>query len=70
LLSSRRAGNRDLFALFANRIRQFRWLLPVLPIASGSLKKSCAACASHSGEPIHTEVVASMLKKIGWGLKL
>lgn len=23
------------------------------------------ACASHSGEPIHTEVVASMLKKIG-----
>jgi L-asparaginase II len=25
------------------------------------------ACASHSGEPIHTEVVASMLEKIGLG---
>jgi len=25
------------------------------------------ACASHSGEPIHTEVAASMLKKIGLG---
>ena len=25
------------------------------------------ACASHNGEPIHTEVVASMLKKIGLG---
>jgi L-asparaginase II len=25
------------------------------------------ACASHSGEPIHTEVVASMLRKIGLG---
>src|SRR6478672_1985535 len=23
------------------------------------------ACASHNGEPIHTEIVASMLKKIG-----
>jgi L-asparaginase II len=27
------------------------------------------ACASHNGEPIHTEVVASMLKKIGLGPK-
>ncbi len=26
------------------------------------------ACASHNGEPIHTEVVASMLHKIGLGL--
>ena len=25
------------------------------------------ACASHSGEPIHTEIVASMLRKIGLG---
>src|SRR6476620_13699 len=25
------------------------------------------ACASHNGEPIHTEVAASMLKKIGLG---
>jgi L-asparaginase II len=25
------------------------------------------ACASHNGEPIHTEVVASMLRKIGLG---
>src|SRR6185295_15610805 len=25
------------------------------------------ACGSHSGEPIHTEVAASMLKKIGLG---
>jgi len=25
------------------------------------------ACASHSGEPIHTEIAASMLKKIGLG---
>ena len=25
------------------------------------------ACASHSGEPIHTEVAASMLTKIGLG---
>src|SRR5690348_7714460 len=25
------------------------------------------ACASHNGEPIHTELVASMLKKIGLG---
>src|SRR5678816_285461 len=25
------------------------------------------ACASHNGEPIHTEIVASMLKKIGLG---
>lgn len=25
------------------------------------------ACASHSGEPIHTEIVAGMLKKIGLG---
>src|SRR2546421_10367610 len=25
------------------------------------------ACASHSGEPMHTEVVVSMLKKIGLG---
>jgi L-asparaginase II len=28
-------------------------------------KEIALACASHSGEPIHTEVVASMLKKIG-----
>ena len=26
------------------------------------------ACASHNGEPIHTEVVASMLRKIGLGV--
>ena len=25
------------------------------------------ACASHNGEPIHTEIVASMLRKIGLG---
>src|SRR5258705_758332 len=25
------------------------------------------ACASHSGEPVHTEIVASMLRKIGLG---
>jgi L-asparaginase II len=30
-------------------------------------KEIALACASHSGEPIHTEVVASMLKKIGLG---
>src|SRR6266480_7285902 len=28
-------------------------------------KEIALACASHSGEPIHTEVAASMLKKIG-----
>src|SRR6185369_14381731 len=27
------------------------------------------ACASHNGEPIHTEVVASMLHKIGLGIE-
>jgi L-asparaginase II len=27
------------------------------------------ACASHNGEPIHTEVVASMLRKIGLGVE-
>jgi L-asparaginase II len=30
-------------------------------------KEIAIACASHSGEAIHTEVVASMLKKIGLG---
>jgi L-asparaginase II len=30
-------------------------------------KEIALACASHSGEPIHTEVAASMLKKIGLG---
>src|SRR6267378_6437965 len=30
-------------------------------------KEIALACASHSGEPIHTEVVASMLRKIGLG---
>jgi L-asparaginase II len=30
-------------------------------------KEIALACASHSGEPIHTEVVASMLQKIGLG---
>jgi L-asparaginase II len=30
-------------------------------------KEIAIACASHSGEPIHTEVVASMLRKIGLG---
>ena len=30
-------------------------------------KEIALACASHSGEPIHTETVASMLKKIGLG---
>lgn len=30
-----------------------------------SEKEIALACASHSGEPMHTEVVASMLKKIG-----
>src|SRR5215217_6845362 len=25
------------------------------------------ACASHNGEPVHTELVASMLQKIGFG---
>ncbi|MGH9930797.1 MAG: asparaginase [Pyrinomonadaceae bacterium] len=30
-------------------------------------KELALACASHSGEPIHTEVAASMLKKIGLG---
>src|SRR5438128_11724969 len=28
-------------------------------------KETALACASHSGEPIHTETVASMLAKIG-----
>jgi L-asparaginase II len=32
-----------------------------------SEKEIALACASHSGEPIHTEVAASMLKKIGLG---
>jgi L-asparaginase II len=27
------------------------------------------ACASHNGEPIHTEIVASMLRKIGLGIE-
>lgn len=27
------------------------------------------ACASHNGEPIHTQIVATMLKKIGLGLE-
>ncbi len=27
------------------------------------------ACASHNGEPIHTEIVASMLRKIGLGVE-
>ena len=30
-------------------------------------KEIALACASHSGEPIHTETAASMLKKIGLG---
>jgi len=30
-------------------------------------KEIALACASHSGEPIHTEVVASILRKIGLG---
>src|SRR6202171_5980587 len=30
-------------------------------------KEIALACASHSGEPMHTQVVASMLKKIGLG---
>jgi L-asparaginase II len=30
-------------------------------------KEIALACASHSGEPIHTETVASMLRKIGLG---
>jgi L-asparaginase II len=30
-------------------------------------KEIAIACASHSGEPIHTETVASLLKKIGLG---
>lgn len=30
-------------------------------------KEIALACASHSGEPIHTEVAASMLRKIGLG---
>jgi L-asparaginase II len=30
-------------------------------------KEIALACASHSGEPIHTEVAASMLKKMGLG---
>jgi L-asparaginase II len=30
-------------------------------------KEIALACGSHSGEPIHTEVAASMLKKIGLG---
>jgi L-asparaginase II len=30
-------------------------------------KEIALACASHSGEPIHTEVAASMLEKIGLG---
>ncbi|MDQ1728392.1 MAG: hypothetical protein QOD33_517 [Pyrinomonadaceae bacterium] len=30
-------------------------------------KEIAIACGSHSGEPIHTEVVASMLRKIGLG---
>lgn len=30
-------------------------------------KEVALACASHSGEPIHTEVAASMLRKIGLG---
>src|SRR5437879_6482623 len=30
-------------------------------------KEIAIACASHSGEQIHTETVASMLKKIGLG---
>jgi L-asparaginase II len=32
-----------------------------------SEKEIALACASHSGEPIHTEVAASMLEKIGLG---
>src|SRR5882724_9728611 len=32
-----------------------------------SEKEIALACASHSGEPMHTEVVVSMLKKIGLG---
>ncbi|MBA3567862.1 MAG: asparaginase [Pyrinomonadaceae bacterium] len=32
-----------------------------------SEKEIALACASHSGEPIHTEVAASMLRKIGLG---
>src|SRR3989441_2302886 len=30
-------------------------------------KEIALVCASHSGEPIHTEVAASMLEKIGLG---
>src|ERR671913_432374 len=30
-------------------------------------KEIALACASHSGEPIHTELAASMLQKIGLG---
>jgi L-asparaginase II len=30
-------------------------------------KEIALACASHSGEPVHTEVAASMLRKIGLG---
>ena len=30
-------------------------------------KEIALACGSHSGEPIHTELAASMLKKIGLG---
>jgi L-asparaginase II len=32
-----------------------------------SEKEIALACASHSGEPIHTEIAASILKKIGLG---
>lgn len=32
-----------------------------------SEKEIALACASHSGEPIHTEIAASMLRKIGLG---
>lgn len=62
-------GNPDLVTYMRSSAKPHQ-AIPL--IASGAAdrfgfteKEIALACASHSGEPIHTEIVASMLEKIG-----
>ena len=46
-----------------NRIKPFPSSSPALPIILASTSQIALACASHSGEPIHTEIAASITRR-------
>ena len=64
-------GIADTVTFLRSSLKAFQTLSVLLSGAADHFefndKEVALACASHSGEPVHTEIVAGMLHKIGIG---